>query len=164
MQINIKIMNDQTILLGEKENKILVRIVVFIFGLLCIFTAGWWTVFLIKYPDNEKIFWAGSIFLFLFGIYQIYSGLGYAKRYLKKEGENIIIRQNSLLPAKKIRRDHITYLEIRPFDMVIHLNNSKRIRIKPGLKYPVQGQRIMGFLSEYAEINKIKIIYKNESL
>ncbi len=158
------IMDEQTILLGEKEDKSLVRIMVVIFGALCIFTAGWWAVFLIRYPDNEKIFWAGSIFLLLFGIYQVYSGLGYARRYISRKNGTIIIRQNSLLPSRKIQSEQINQLEIRSFDMVFHINDSSRLRIKLGLKYPDLGQRVRDFVTDYAKANNIEIFYKNEPL
>ena len=157
-------MEEQTILMGEREDKLLVRIIVIIFGIMCIFTAGWWAIFLIRYPDNEKIFWAGSIFLFLFGIYQVYAGLGFARRYVTRKKGVIIIRQNGLLPARKIQSGNITQLEIRNHDMVFHMNDSTRFRIKLGLKYPDLGQRVREFIMEYAEANKIEIFYNNEPL
>lgn len=157
-------MEEQTILMGEREDKLLVRIIVIIFGILCIFTGGWWAIFLIRYPDNEKIFWAGSIFLLLFGIYQIYAGLGFARRYVTRKNGVIIIRQNGLLPARKIQSGNITQLEIRNHDMVFHMNDSTRFRVKLGLKYPDLGQRVSVFIMEYAEANKIEIFYNNEPL
>ncbi len=157
-------MSEQYISLGERENKLAVRIMIIIFGLLCIFTAGWWTVFLLRYPDNEKIFWAGSIFLLLFGLYQLYSGLGYARRYVKRENSNITIRQSSFLPARKLGSEQIKQLEIRSYDMVLHLNDLSRIRIKLGLRYPDLGQKVRDFIIEYAEDNNIEIFYKNDAL
>lgn len=157
-------MSEQYIFLGERENKLAIRIIVIIFGLFCIFTAGWWTVFLIRYPDNEKIFWAGSIFLLLFGLYQLYSGLGYSRRYVKRENSNISIRQSSLLPARRLDSEEIKQLEIRSYDMVLHLNDLSRIRIKLGLRYPDLGQKLRDFIIEYAEDNNIEIFYKNDAL
>lgn len=157
-------MSEQYIFLGDRENKLAVRIIIIIFGLFCIFTAGWWTVFLIRYPDNEKIFWAGSIFLLLFGLYQIYSGLGYSRRYVKRENNNISIRQSSLLPSRRLNSEEIKQLEIRSYDMVLHLNDSSRIRIKLGLRYPDLGQKVRDFIIEYAEDNNIEIFYKNDAL
>jgi hypothetical protein len=157
-------MSEEYIPLGEKENKLAVRIIIIIFGLLCIFTAGWWIVFLLRYPDNEKIFWAGSIFLLLFGLFQLYSGLGYARRYVKRENNNISIRQSSLLPARRLSSEDIKKLEVRSYDMVLHLNDSSRIRIKLGLRYPDLGQKVRDFIIEYAEINNIEIFYKNDAL
>jgi hypothetical protein len=157
-------MEEHTISLGEREDKLLVRIIIVIFGIMCIFTALWWAVFLIKFPDNEKIFWAGSIFLLLFGIYQVYAGFGFARRYIRIDNTNIIIRQNSLLPPRKIRAGEITQLEIRTYDMVFHINDSSRLRIKLGLKYPDLGQRVRDFITDYAKTNNIEIFYKNEPL
>jgi len=157
-------MSEQYVFLGEKENKLAVRIIIIIFGLFCIFTAGWWTVFLIRYPDNEKIFWAGSGFLLLFGLYQLYSGLGYSRRYVKRENNNISIRQSSLLPARRLNSEEIKQLEIRSYDMVLYRKDSSRIRIKLGLRYPDLGQRVRDFIIEYAEDNNIEIFYKNDAL
>jgi len=157
-------MSEEYIALGEKENKLAVRIIIIIFGLLCIFTAGWWIVFLLRYPDNEKIFWAGSIFLLLFGLFQLYSGLGYARRYVKRENNNISIRQSSLLPSRRLSSADIKKLEVRSYDMVLHLNDSSRIRIKLGLRYPDLGQKVRDFIIEFAEINNIEIFYKNDAL
>lgn len=157
-------MSEEIISLGEREDKLAVRIIIIIFGLVCIFTAGWWIVFLIKNPDNEKIFWAGSIFLFLFGAFQVYSGLGYARRYVKREDGILTLRQNSLLPAKKISPDQVKHLEIRTYDMLIHLVDGPGIRIKLGLRYPDLGQKVRDFITGYAKDNNIEIFYKNEAL
>ena len=157
-------MNKQTITLGEREDKPVVKVLIVIFGILCLFTAGWWTVFLIKYPDNENIFWAGSIFLFLFGLYQIYAGLGKAKRYIQKENDTLVTRQNSLLPAKKFEAKKIKQLEVRSMDMLIHSDEGSKYRIKLGLKYPDLGQTIKDFIIGFAEENDIEVFYKNEAL
>jgi len=157
-------MEEQTIQLGEREDKLLVRIIVIIFGIMCIFTAGWWAIFLIRYPENERIFWAGSIFLFLFGIYQVYAGLGFARRYVSRQNGVLIIRQNGMLPARKIKSANVTQLEIRNYDMVLHMIDGSRFRIKLGLRYPDLGQRVRDFITEYAETNKIEVFYKNEPL
>lgn len=157
-------MENHIIFLGEREDKPLVRVFVVVFGVMCIFTAGWWAVYLIRYPEAESIFWAASIFLLLFGIYQVYSGFGYARCYIKRGNGNIIIRQNSLLPARKISAGQITKLEVRSYDMVLHMGDSSRLRIKLGLKYPDLGQRVRDFIIDFAETNNIEIFYKHEAL
>ena len=86
------------------------------------------------------------------------------RAFLKRENGNVTIRQSSLLPAKKLTADRITQLEIRTYDMVLHLSDGSRIRIKLGLKYPDLGQKVRDFIIRYAEDNKIEIFYKNESL
>lgn len=157
-------MEEQTILLGEKEDKPLVKIMVIIFGIMCIITAGWWTVFLVRYPDNESIFWAGSIFLLLFGLYQLLSGLGYTKRYISRINGGLVIRQNSLLPAKKLEASQLGQLEVRSMDMVLHTHDSSRLRIKLGIRYPDLGQQVKEFIITWAEDNNIEIFYKHEAL
>ncbi len=157
-------MEDIRISLGEREEKPIVRIFIVIFGLLCILTAGWWTVFLIRYPDNEKIFWAGSLFLLLFGLYQVYSGLGYAKRYIRRMNSTLFVRQNSLLPVREIKSENIKQLEVRPMDMVFHMEGSSRLRLKLGMRYPDLGQKVKDFVLSFAEESNIDIFYKNEPL
>ncbi len=157
-------MDKHTILLGEKEDKPLIKIMVLIFGIMCIITAGWWTVFLVRYPDNENIFWAGSIFLLLFGLYQLLSGLGYTKRYISRTNSELLIRQNSLMPARKMQASHLKQLEIRSMDMVLHGQDSSRLRIKLGIRYPDLGQQVKEFVIRWAEDNNIEIFYKHEAL
>lgn len=157
-------MEEQTILLGEREDKPFVKIMVVIFGIMCIITAGWWTVFLVRYPDNENIFWAGSIFLLLFGLYQLLSGLGYTKRYISRTNGGLVVRQNSLMPAKKLQASQLRQLEIRSMDMVLHGTDSSRLRIKLGIRYPDLGQQVKEFVTRWAEDNYIEIFYKHEAL
>lgn len=157
-------MDEQTILLGEREDKPLVKIMVIIFGIMCIITAAWWTVFLVRYPDNENIFWAGSIFLLLFGLFQLLSGLGYTKRYISRTNGGLVIRQNSLMPAKRLEASGLRQLEIRSMDMVLHGHGSSRLRIKLGIRYPDLGQQVKEFVTAWADDNDIEIFYKNEAL
>lgn len=157
-------MNDNKIYLDDRDDKTPVKIFTVIFGILCIFTGGWWTVYLIKFPENNNAFWAASIFLFLFGAYQIYAGLGHARRYIYREKDYIIIRQNSLLKEKKFYSMDITQLEVRPMDIVFHLRMNARFRMKLGLKYPDLGQKIKTFIIDFAEEKNIEIFYKNETI
>ena len=158
-------MQHKQISLDDRPEKRMVRIIMVIFGFLCLFTSSWWTVYLLKLPDNNNnMFWVATLFLFLFGLYQIYSGLGFAARYMIFEEKTFIVRQNSLSVPKKFMSDDIKTVEIGPNDISLLFNDGKRYRIKLGLKYPDLGENIKKNIIEFATERKIGIFYKHQPL
>jgi len=157
-------MNDSVIYLDDKSEKKSIRNITVIFGFMCILTGGWWAVFLIRYPDNDNSYWAATAFLLLFGLYLIYDGLGYARRYIYREAGSIHIRQNSLLPKKNIEASTIEKIEIRSMDLVFIFKDKQRFRLKLGLKYPDLGQKIKDYIVQFAEETGIELFYKHETI
>ncbi|HUS87246.1 MAG TPA: hypothetical protein VMW76_08400 [Bacteroidales bacterium] len=158
-------MQHKHISLDDRPEKRMVRVIMVIFGLLCLFTSGWWSVYLLKLPDNNNnMFWLATLFLFLFGLYQIYSGLGLATRYMIFEEKVFIVRQNSLLTPKKFYSDNIKTVEIGSHDISLLFNDGRRYRIKLGLKYPDLGENIKENIIEFATGHKIEIFYKHQPL
>ncbi|MEZ5012091.1 MAG: hypothetical protein R2744_11145 [Bacteroidales bacterium] len=82
--------------LDERPEKKFVKILMVVFGIMCLFTAGWWALYLVKNPSNENVFWIATLFLLFFGLYQIYAGLGMATRYILIDKNLFTVRQNSL--------------------------------------------------------------------
>ena len=135
-----------------------------IFGILCLFTSGWWAVYMLKAPESDNMFWLATIFLFLFGTYQVYAGLGYAKRYISFKDDLCTVRQNSFLPAKSFTSDQVIKIEIGTSDISVHFKDGKKFNIKLGLKYPDLGENIKDHLTEYASDHNIELFYKNRPL
>ena len=104
--------------LDERPEKKAVSILMVIFGFLCLGTSGWWAIFIVNTPEQRGSFWIATLFLFLFGLYQIYAGLGYARRYAKINGKIIILRQNSFFSAKQFSTDEISEVAIRSADIL----------------------------------------------
>ena len=157
-------MKYQYIQLDDKPEKKFVSVFLVIFGFLCLFTSFWWALFLIRVPENENVFWLGTIFLLLFGIYQIYSGLGFAKRYLIIEDKSITIRQNSIMPSKKMLIDSLIKIEVRSMDIKFYLKEDKFFRFRLGLKYPDLGESVKSRIVEWSEEYKIDLYYKYDKI
>lgn len=148
--------------LAERPEKIFVRILMVIFGLMCLFTSGWWALFLYRNPENERIFWLATIFLLTFGLYQIYAGLGLAARYIKIDGSLLSIRQNAFLPVRRFNTDSIELLQIRRSDIILKMKGNSSYRLKLGIRYPDLGENIRNQLTAFAEEKNIRIEYNYE--
>ena len=157
-------MKYEYIRLDDKPDKKFVSFFLVIFGFLCILTSGWWALFLVRVPEYENIFWPGTIFLLLFGLFQVYSGLGFAKRYLIIEETCLTIRQNSLLQAKKLTKNSISKMEIRSMDIKFYLNNSNIFRFRLGLKYPDLGESVKTRIIAWSEENNVDLFYKYDKI
>ncbi|MCD4769594.1 MAG: hypothetical protein K8R35_05450 [Bacteroidales bacterium] len=157
-------MKYEYIRLDDKPDKKFVSFFLVIFGFLCLLTSGWWALFLVRVPENENVFWLGTIFLLLFGLYQIYAGLGFAKRYLIIEETDIIIRHNSLLPAKRLTKDSISKMEIRSMDIKFYINSGNIFKFRLGLKYPDLGESVKARIITWSEENNIDLFYKYDKI
>ncbi len=150
--------------LDERPEKKTVSILMVVFGILCLFTSGWWAVFLIRVPENENIFWVGTIFLFLFGLYQGYAGLGYARRYIKINGKDIIIRQNSFFGEKEFSAPLIRIITIHSTTVIFDLEQDISYKLKLGIRYPDLGEKIKKTIVEFAEMHEIELLYKYDNI
>jgi len=146
---------------SERPENLFVRILMVIFGILCLFTSGWWAVYLLKTPNNDKSFWVATLFLFLFGVYQIYAGLGYARRYIKIDGANIEIKQNAFTRASRFNHGMVETVEVRSADILFRLTGAKEYRLKIGIRYPELGEKIRKMVISFAEKNSITLEFNN---
>lgn len=149
--------------LDERPEKGFVSTLMVIFGILCLGTSGWWAYFLVSSPDQQNMFWVATIFLFLFGAYQIYAGLGFARRYIKICGSKIRLRQNSFFPPVDLESGLISLITIRSADVVFKYDREKSYKLKLGIRYPDLGENIKTEIITYAESNKIEVFYKYDT-
>lgn len=156
-------MNKHYISLDEKPEKGIVLTLMVVFGILCWITALWWAYYLIKNPDQQGSFWAATIFLFLFGAYQVYAGLGNARRFLETDGSLITIRQNSFLPRKQFEAALVDHITIRSMDVIFAYNKTRKHKLKLGIRYPDLGEEIKKVIIDYAGSNKIELFYSYDT-
>ena len=153
-------MHNNYLPLDEKPEKGFVLTLMVVFGILCLITSAWWAVYLIKSPGQQGSFWVATVFIFLFGIYQVYAGLGFARRYIRIEGDTIRIRQNSFLPAVEFVSGSISTITIRSADVVFKYEPDKSFKLRLGIRYPNLGENIKSEIISYAENNKVEVLYK----
>jgi hypothetical protein len=146
--------------LDERPEKKVVKFFMVVFGVLCIFTAGWWTLFLVKNPENEKVFWLATLFLFAFGIYQVYAGFGKAARYIITDRDLLTIKQNSFLGPVKFKANDINRVIIERGQITLSTRDEKLFHLKLGIKYPDLGESIKSEIVSFAEEYNIGIEYK----
>lgn len=149
----------EEISLDERPEGRLVRSLMILFGVICIFTAGWWALYLVRNPIGINVYWVATLFLLLFGIYQVYAGLGHARRYIAIDGNNIIIRQNPFLKPKTLPAEKIEDIEIRKMDIVFTWDNGQRYRLKLGMRYPGIREKIRDVVDRFAVKNDIQHEY-----
>lgn len=160
LQANYYCMEKIYLSLDEKPEKGFVSILMVVFGFLCLITSGWWAAFLLKSPDAQNSFWLATSFLLLFGLYQIYAGLGFARRYIKIDGGKITVRQNSFLTPRDFEANLISNITIRSADILIKYESNKSFKLKLGIRYPDLGENIKTEIISYAERNNIEALYE----
>lgn len=146
--------------LDEKPERGFVRILMILFGALCLATSGWWAYYLLSAEGVQSSFWAATIFLALFGIYQVYAGLGYAARYLEIKDNTLIVKQLAILPRKVFIPEDIDYFKIGPTDIEIRLLSGKRFRLRLGIRYPERSEEVKRLVEDYANSFEKKVDFE----
>lgn len=146
--------------LDERPEKGFVSVLMVIFGILCLGTSGWWAYYLSISAEKQNTYWLATIFLLVFGAYQIYAGLGYARRFIKIEGSKLSIRQNSFTRPKLIEAGLLSSIVIRSADIVFNYNHDKSFKLRLGIRYPDLGEKLKSEIEAYATTNKIELNYK----
>ncbi len=141
--------------LGPGDNNLLTKIFKIIFGTGCLVVSIFWMVFKFKETDTTISLWVTIIFLAGFGLYQIWSGLGYATRYIELGSETIRLKKNALLPASDIFAGEIENIESRPLNVVFFLRTKRRILLRFGTTYYETNEKIIDEIAVFAEANNI---------
>jgi len=148
--------------LDIRENNLFTRIVLIIFGSVCILISGFWLIFNLKASGNEGAQWVTIIFLAGFGLYQIYSGLGYAARFIEVDQEKIKLKTNPVLPAREILPASVERIESFPLNIIFHLKPEGKVRLRFGTTYPEKIDTIKDSVSAFAGLNNIPVEIKVE--
>lgn len=124
------------------------------FGLICIVVSIVLTIYLIK-SASDKSTWIGIYFIAAFGIFQIWSGFGFARKFIEIDSDKIILRKNSFFRARKIPASEIEKIESFPLNTIFRLKNKSRVNLQYGINYPERIEAIVNQLFLFAEKNKI---------
>lgn len=149
--------------LETKESNRFVKIAQIIFGVVCIITAAWWVVFILKSGDANN-YWVATLFILFFGMFQIFSGLGHATRYVEFSSEELIIKQNSIGLADRLPVTEITSIVMLPLSVKINLRSGKKRTLRFGITYSDFIDSIKDALVEFSENNNIPLEEKSEKI
>jgi len=141
--------------LGQAENNTVVKIIRIIFGLVCIAIAVFWIIFNINSLKTDGTVWITIVFLTCFGLFQIWSGLGKAVRFIEIGPEEIMLKRNAVLPAKRILTTDISKVEFRPLTVLFIMKTDKAILLRFGATFYDINEKIVDELLEYCESKNI---------
>jgi hypothetical protein len=150
--------------LNSNENNRLIKAVQVIFGIVCFAVAIFWLIFNIQSLKVDGMLWITILFLSGFGFYQIWSGLGKAKRFIKIGTDTIWLRKNIILPAVELHAEDIEKIELFPLNLFFILKSKKRILLRFGTTYHDTNEKIIDVILIFAESNSINLEIKEEKL
>ncbi|MDX9929220.1 MAG: hypothetical protein RBS37_05145 [Bacteroidales bacterium] len=140
--------------LEARENTRFVKVLQVIFGIICIFIAIWWAVYILNSPDNIE-YWAASVFMFGFGAFQIYSGLGYASRYILTGSDTIVIKKSAIGRRRTIKNVDIGRIDIHPLSVSFLLKDNTTIKISFAVTLAGDIDRIKDAAAAFGRKNNI---------
>jgi hypothetical protein len=150
--------------LGSVENSRLVRIIQIIFGVICFAVAIFWLIFNARSLKADGTLWITIIFLSGFGFYQIWSGLGFATRFIEINSDKIRLKKNIILPVLDIPAVDIQKIELFPFNLIFYLKTKKRILLRFGTTYHDTNEKIKDEILIFSELNSINLELKEEKI
>jgi len=150
--------------LGQDDSNKLVKIFRIIFGLVCFAVAIFWISFNLKTIKSDGTVWITITFLFGFGFFQIWSGLGKATRFIEIGSGIIRLKKNAILPPVKIEVSEISSVDFYPLNVVFILKSGKKNLLRFGTTYYEINERIIDELLSFCESNKIPFEVIEEKL
>jgi hypothetical protein len=150
--------------LGNSEDSRLVKIFRIIFGIACIGIAIFWLNFNFEALKSDWTLWLTILFLTGFGLYQIWSGLGRATRYISISSEKIILKKNAILSPKRLLPGEIEKIDIFPLSIVFYDKNRKKSILRLGTINVETNEKIVDELIGFAEKNSIPYEIKEEEI
>jgi hypothetical protein len=141
--------------LGNIEKNGIVRIIRIVFGVVCIAIAAFWLVFNIRSLKADGTLWITIIFLWAFGLYQIWAGFGKANRFIEFGSNYIRLRKNAFFASIVMNVAEIEKIELFPMNLVFFLKTGKRIMLRFGATYQDLNEKIKDDILIFVEINKI---------
>jgi hypothetical protein len=149
--------------LESKESNRFVRYAQIAFGIVCLIVAAWWTAFLIQ-TEGADNFWVATLFILFFGIFQIYSGMGMAAKYIDISGDSLSIKQTAICAPELIASSDIKTIEILPLSVQFFLKSGKKRVLRFGITYSDLIDTIKDAIIEFAEEKKIPYEEKSEKI
>src|SRR5664279_5344527 len=150
--------------LGQAENSKMVKILQVVFGILCIGIAVFWLIFNLRSINAAGTNWVTIIFIGGFGLYQIYAGFGFSKRFIEIGPDKICIRKDIILPAINISAGELAKVELYPFNLILFLKTGKKVILRLGASYQETNEKIKDEILTFGELNSINVEFVEEKL
>ncbi len=150
--------------LGTAESSRIIKVIRIFFGLVCIAVAVFWVHFNLTALKTDVTLWITILFLLGFGLFQIWSGLGKATRFIEFDNNSIRLKKNAIMPPVEMVSSDIERIEIFPLNVIIYFKSQKKTLLRFGTTYHEQNEKILDELIAFAETNNIQFEVIEEKL
>ncbi len=149
--------------LGTVENNKVIKVFRIAFGIICLIVAVFWLIFNFKTLKADGTLWITILFLTGFGLYQIWSGLGKAVKFIEIGAKNILLKKNSIFPAVLLESEDIEKIEVYPMNIIFFMKSGKRTLLRFGSTFHDINTLVREEILNFAETNKVpfEIIEEN---
>ena len=157
-------MDKKYFLLGTVENNRIIKAIRIFFGLVCLIVAVYWINFNFSSLKTDGTLWITIIFLTVFGLYQILSGLGHTIRFIEIGRDAIRLKKNSIMPVVEMAAADMEKIEVYPLNVIFILKSNKRILLRLGTTFHDQNELILDEIVGFSESNNIPFEVIEEKL
>jgi hypothetical protein len=160
----INTMETKHFYLSNVEKNGLINIMKVLFGIACIAVALYWVIFRINSTGNFGTIWITILFLSGFGLYEIWSGLGKADRYIEIGKETIKLKRFLFSGPLEITASATFKIELFPLNIVFLMKTGKKVVLRFGTTYNDINGKISDEITRFAEENKITTEFIHEEI
>jgi hypothetical protein len=132
------------------------KVLKIVMGILCLTIAIWFAYSIAGTRASVGTAWIAIVFLFLFSLWLIVTGLGYTDRYIIINENNIKLRKNILMPPVVFSPSSLSYVEFKPLRIDFAVGE-KKVSVRLGAYYPDQSSAIMQAVEEYCREKGIEV-------
>ena len=147
-----------------RDDNRLTKIFRIVFGLLCCAIAIFWVIYNFRSVKADGTLWITVAFLVLFGVFQIYSGFGFATRFIELSANYIKLKKSSLLSATDLPADQIEKIELFPLKVLFYIKSGKKILLRFGISEPEKVELIKDEIISFADSNSLTLEIINEDI
>jgi hypothetical protein len=140
-----------------KETTKLGKILRLVLGIICLIATVWFLFTIRGTAASVATAWIAVVFLCLFSLWLIGSGLGVTDRYITVGDDRIILRQNILKPPVVFTASVLTHIEFRSL-AIEFCTSAEKVTLRLGSYYPGHSASIMEAIEKFCTNNGIKII------
>jgi hypothetical protein len=142
--------------LSNSDKNRFVSVLKILFGIACIAVGVYWAI----YSKTIEYEWLTILFLYGFGFYEIWSGLGKAERYIEIDKTFIRLKKTIFLSAKHIEASEIGKIEIFSLKIDFHLKKGGKIILRFGTTFIETNEKIVDALIKFAEQNELNLEFQ----
>lgn len=150
-------MTDTRYNIDLQENTKLSRVMKTVVGIVCLVIAIWFIYSMAGTRASKGSAWIAVIFLFLFSLWFLLSGLGFTDRYITVGEHHIKLRQNLFNKPVVISSESLTGVRFKPLQIDFYIGE-KKVTVKLGAYYPDRSAAIMEAIEVFCRKNGIEII------